>query len=312
MRRLHADIALLFAAAIWGFGFVFQKSAMQHIGPLLFIAARATVAGLALLPLALREHRRAGSAAPPGLWAVAGLAGCVFLVGGWLQQKGLETATVTNASFLTALYVVITPFVAWIWTGIAPGWMVWIAVLLSSVGTWLLGGGSLATFSHGDLLIALSAFLWAIHVVISGRAARFRRPIGFTAAQFGALAVLAWAGTISFESIDLERLGRALPDIAYVGLLSSALTFTLLTVALQHTPPSEAAVIVSIEILFAALAGYLLLGERLTGIGWVGASLMLLATLLVQLGPVLMRAATWHRSGREALKGARPPVKQAE
>lgn len=311
-RRLHADVVLLLAAAIWGLGFVFQKSAMQHIGPLLFIAARATVAGLALLPLALREHKRAGSAGPPGLWAFAAAAGSVFLVGGWLQQKGLQTATVTNASFLTALYVVITPFVVWIWTGIAPSWIVWLAVLLSSVGTWLLGGGRLDTFSQGDLLIALSAFLWATHVVISGRAARFRQPIVFTAAQFGVLAVLAWTGAICFESIDPQRLARALPDIAYVGLLSTALTFTLLTVALQHTPPSEAAVILSIEILFAALAGYLLLGERLTGIGWVGASLMLLAILLVQLGPALMQTVTLRGRTLGALKGSQPPAKQVE
>ena len=89
------------------------------------------------------------------------------------------------------------------------------------------------------------------------------------------------------ETTTLEGLQGAAIDIAYVGLLSSALTFTILTVALQHTPPSEAAVIVSMETVFAAAAAYLLLGERLAAIGWVGAALILGATLLLQLWPAL-------------------------
>jgi drug/metabolite transporter (DMT)-like permease len=121
-------------------------------------------------------------------------------------------------------------------------------------------------------------------------AARYRRPIGFTVVQFSLVGVLAAIGAMALETVTLEGLRGAAWDIAFVGLLSSALTFTLLTVALQHTPPSEAAVIVSSETMFAALAAYLVLGERLPGIGWIGAGLILLATLLVQLGPSLMAA----------------------
>ena len=90
------------------------------------------------------------------------------------------------------------------------------------------------------------------------------------------------------ETVSFEGLKHAAVDIAFVGLLSTALTFTLLTVALQHTPPSEVAVILSTEVLFAAAAGYLVLGERLPPIGWAGAALILTAILLVQLGPLLL------------------------
>jgi drug/metabolite transporter (DMT)-like permease len=118
--------------------------------------------------------------------------------------------------------------------------------------------------------------------------------VGFTAVQFAVVGVLAAAGAPLFETITPEGLRGAAVSIAYVGLLSSALTFTIPTVALQHTPPSEAAVIVSLETVFAALAAYVLLGERLTPIGWAGAALILGATLLLQLWPAL--AARWQRA----------------
>lgn len=294
MSRLNADIALLFAAAVWGLAFVFQKSAMDHIGPLTFIAARGAVAALALAPLALREHRRVGSSGNPGFWTIAVSGGVAFFIAAWLQQAGIRTATVTNTGFLTALYVVITPFIAWGWSGKVPNPIVWPAVALSAFGTWLLGGGSLAAFSHGDLLVALSAFFWAAHVVITGRASPFGRPVAFTAVQFAVVSSLAAAGSGLLETPTLDGLRGAAVEIAYVGLLSSALTFTLLTVALQYTPPSEAAVIVSTETVFAAIAAYLLLGERLAPIGWAGAGLILAATLLLQLGAAI--ALRWHRA----------------
>jgi drug/metabolite transporter (DMT)-like permease len=288
MSRLNADLALLLAAAVWGVAFLFQKSAMEHVGPLAFIAARAGVAALALAPLAWREHRRRiAASAGPAFWSIAVWGGVAFFIAAWLQQAGIRTATVTNTSFLTALYVVLTPIIAWGWTGKVPGAMVWPAVALSALGTWLLGGGTLSAFSAGDGLVALSALFWAAHVVITGQAAPFGRPIGFTAVQFAVVALLAALTSVTFEVTTLDGLAAAVPEILYVGLLSSALTFTILTVALQYTPPSEAAIIVSMETVFAALAAYLVLGERLPPVGWLGAALILSATLLLQVGAAL-------------------------
>jgi drug/metabolite transporter (DMT)-like permease len=313
MSRLNADIALLLAAAIWGVAFLFQKSAMDHIGPLAYIAARGLVAALALAPLALREHRRAALPAGRGFWSIAIAGGVAFFAAAWLQQAGLITATVTNTSFLTALYVVITPFVAWGWSGKVPGLLVWPAVALSAIGTWLLGGGSLGAFSAGDGLVALSALFWAIHVVITGRASPFGRPIGFTAVQFVVVAALAALGSALIETTTADGLAAAAVDIAYVGLLSSALCFTILTVALQHAPPSEAAVIVSMETVFAAFAAYLVLGERLSATGLAGAALILSAVLLLQIGTSL--APRWRQSQvsgfRGRVSGARNPTPEA-
>jgi drug/metabolite transporter (DMT)-like permease len=260
---------------------------MDHVGPLTFVAARCSLAAAALAPLAWLEARTAPVPVGRAFLAVAFWGGLAFFLGAWLQQTGMMTATVTNAGFLTALYVVITPFLAWGWSGKAPSRFVWSAAALSALGTWLLGGGTLGAFSPGDRLVGLSAVLWAAHVVITGQAALYRRPITFTAVQFAVVAVLAACGAGLLEAPTAAGLAAAAFDIAFVGLLSSALTFTLLTLALQYTPPAEAAVIVSLETVFAAAAGYLLLGERLTGLGICGAGLILLAILCIQIGPAL-------------------------
>jgi drug/metabolite transporter (DMT)-like permease len=289
VSRLNADFGLLLAAAVWGVAFLFQKSAMAHVGPLAFIAARGALAAAALAPLAWREHVRAGAGpGGPAFWGVALWGGVAFFVAAWLQQAGIRTAAVTNTGFLTALYVVLTPFVAWAWSGRAPGASVWPAVALSTLGTWLLGGGgTLGDLGSGDGLVALSALFWAIHVVVTGSAAPYGRPVGFTTIQFAVVAALGTLASAALETTTLAGLLAAAPEIFYVGLLSSALTFTILTVALQHTPPSEAAVIVSMETVFAALAARLVLGERLSAMGWAGAALILAAILLLQLGAAI-------------------------
>lgn len=288
MRRIHADLLLVLAAVVWGVAFIFQKTAMDHIGPLLFVAARSTVAALALAPLALREGHSAKDQFPPGLLSIAALGGGMFFLGAIIQQVGIITASVTNTGFLTALYVVITPFLVWLVMRRAPAWVVWPAVAMSFVGVWLLGGGTIGSFARGDLLVAISAFFWAAHVVIVAQAARHTRPVTFSAIQFAVVAALSAAGAILSEPISFSALAAAWREIAYVGLLSSALTFTLLAIALKHTPPTEAAIIVSSETLFAALAAYLVLGERLSFVGWCGAGLILAAVLVVQAGPMLV------------------------
>jgi drug/metabolite transporter (DMT)-like permease len=289
MRRIHADLLLVLAAVVWGVAFVFQKTAMDHIGPFLFIAARSAVAVLALAPIAYREGRGSGMFLPSGLLPLAMLAGAAFFTGAAFQQVGLVTATATNAGFLTALYVIFTPILVWLVFGRVPAWIVWPAVVLSFVGTWLLGGGTLSAFGSGDALIAISAFFWSAHVVTVSHATRYARPVTFTAIQFAVVGVLGFIGALLLEPISWAAILAAWREIAYVGLLSSALTFTLLAIAMKYTPATEAAVIVSSETLFAALAAYLMLGERLSLVAWCGAGLILGAVLLVQTAPMIGR-----------------------
>jgi drug/metabolite transporter (DMT)-like permease len=286
MTRIRADLLLLGCAAIWGFAFLFQKSAMSHIGPMTFVGTRALLATLVLAPLALLEHRRSEIPVSGKYLRTGVFAGLAFVTGAVLQQAGLITASVTNTAFLTALYVVITPFISFAVTGrpIAP--LIWIAVGLSFLGTWLLGGGTLSSFGIGDGLVALSAAFWALHIVIAGIAAPMGRSVLFSVIQFSVVAAVALCGAVLFETITLAGLRGALPDILYVGVLSTAMSFTILTFALRATSPSEAAIIVMMETLFAAFGAWLVFNERLSFIGALGAAAILSAAILVQLQQV--------------------------
>jgi drug/metabolite transporter (DMT)-like permease len=299
MTRLRADLLLLLASIIWGLSFLFQKGAMAVMGPHAFIMARSLVAVLALLPFAWLEARRATAPiALPALWPMAVLAGACFFAGLALQQTGLLTASITNAGFLTTLYVVMTPLVAWAWHRSAPRAVVWWAVLLSFAGAWLLGGGAVAKLVRGDLLVAGSAVFWALQMVVTAAMARHERPILLMLLQFTVMALLGLAAIgVSGEAVDAGMLRAAGWAIAYTGVLSSALTFTVLAWAMKYTPSSEAAVLTSTESLFSALAGALLLGERLPLSGWLGAALMLGAVLLVQLAPARQPAAPVAAAG---------------
>lgn len=282
MTRLQAELLLLLTAALWGFAFVMQKSAMTSVAPLTFIAARAAVSMLVLVPLAVWEARQKPTGLPAKFYALTALAALAFASGSALQQTGLMTATVTSASFLTALYAVCTPFAVWIIFRAPPAAIVWPAAALSLVGVWLLGGATVSALSGGDSLVVLSAPLWAVHIVLTGLAAQAGRPFLFTAAQFAGVAIIAAVAAALFETPSMAALAGAGWEIAYVGLISTALTFTLFVMAMRHAPPAEAAIILSTENLFASLAGALVLGERLGAINWLGAIVIIAAVLLVQ------------------------------
>ena len=286
MTRLQANLMLLTIAAIWGLAFVYQKTAMDHIGPFTFLATRAAIAAIILAPIAY-FWEFSGRADRPlaGFWLIAGAGGLSFFIGGILQQIGLVTATVTNTGFLTGLYVVITPLLMWLVLSRPPKALIWVAVALAFTGTWLLGGGTVGGFSIGDWLVVASSFFWATHMLVIEHSGRHTRPIGFTAVQFVVVAIISGSIALGYEQTTLATLIEAAPEIAYVGVLSSALTFTLLAVAMRYTPAAEATIIVSTETVFAAIAGVILLGEYLLWIGWVGAALMFSATLIVQLAP---------------------------
>ena len=286
MTRIRADLLLLACAAIWGFAFLFQKSAMAHIGPLTFVAARGLLAAAVLTPLAILEHRRSPVAVSRPFIATGVCAGAAFVVGSFLQQAGLKTASVTNTAFLTALYVVATPFISFAFTRTLISRLIWAAVGLSFAGTWLLGGGTLGGLGLGDWLVAASAFFWALHLVIAGFAAPMGRSVLFSVIQFLIVGIAALIGALSFETITFESLRAAAPDILYVGVLSTALTFTILTMALRATSPTEAAILVMTETLFAAFGAWLILNETLTPVSWLGCAAILGAALIVQIHQV--------------------------
>lgn len=263
---------------------------MNDVGPLLFLGMRGAVAAVVLIPFMLREHRvacnRPRTVAQPdngsGVWRFALMAGLIFFLAGAIQQTGIVDATVTNTGFLTALYVVVTPFLFWLVRRRRPGWLTWLSVLLAFVGVWALSGGSLEALNRGDVLVACSALFWASLIIVSGEASRHARPLTYTCIQFAVVAVLGLLAASVFEIIDPSALLRAAVPIIYVGVLSSALTFGIMAVAMQYVPAPRASILLAMETVFAAMAGYLFLGERLGLLGWLGAGLILLAVIIVQ------------------------------
>ena len=309
--RLRSDALLLLAALIWGSAFVPQVIGMAHVGPLTFTATRFALGALVVAPLAWREWRslwRAGQAPGAAGLGWIGLLGTLMAAGAAMQQIGLLSTTVTNAVFLTALYVPLVPVLAWALLRQAPHWSVWPASLACLLGTWLLTGANLSTFSRGDAWVLASALPCAVHVLLVGRVAnRLRGAFVLACGQFAVCAIVSGGLALAAEPISASALRLAAPAIAYTGLLSVGVAFTLQVVAQRHAHPADAAIIMSSETLFAAVFGAWLLGERLGPTGLAGCGLILAGIVLVQVLP-LWRSAPQRPSGTVKAGTAERPV----
>lgn len=289
MTRGRANLLLLCAAFIWGTTFVAQQLGMAGVGPLIYTGTRFLLGALVVLPLALREYgrhlARGGRLDPTDILAAGGL-GLLLCLGVVLQQIGIVYTSVSNAGFLTALYVPLVPLMAWGLSGQAPHPALWPTAFGCLIGTFLLGGGSYSALNVGDLWVIASTLFWAAHVLFVGRvAARQGTPVLVAFIQFVVCGLLALLGGLALEETTLAGLRSALPAILYGGLLSVGIGFTLQVVAQRHTRPAEAAILLSSEVLFAALAGALYLGERLAPIQLAGGLLIFLCIVAVQVLP---------------------------
>lgn len=286
MTRIQANLVLLFTGAVWGMGFVAQSSAMSAVGPWTFTAARFVLAALTLLPFAVRERSRSSHPLPRADLVGFVLCGAALFAGSIVQQFGMLTTSVTNAGFLTGLYVVMTPAVAFLAFRQRPHWVVWVAAPVALFGLLLAGGGRLEAIGRGDWLTVGSAAAFAAQIVLVGTfAARSDRPFALSFVQVAACAAASLAGTLAFETIDLAALSRVWPLVAYGGCFSSALAFTLQTIGQRWTTAPQAAIFLSSEAVFAALFGAIFLGERILPIGYLGCALILAAMLAVELVP---------------------------
>ncbi len=288
MSRLAANGLLLLAALIWGSAFVAQSTAMADLGPLIFTGIRFMIAAAVVAPFAWREARRNPNRPMTAAHGYAfTLVGIAFFFGITLQQVGLTATSVTNAGFLTGLYVVLTPLLGLIVFREQPHFVTWPAALTALLGIWLLGGGGLTALNWGDGLMVACAVFWALHVGLIGRAgASSGRPLTLSVYQFALVGVLALVPGLATEPLSLAALQGAAFELFYTSVISGGLAFTLQAVGQRWTRASDAAILLSSEALFAALFAALLLGERLTPMGLVGCALIFLAILAVQLVPL--------------------------
>ncbi len=293
--KSHAkgDLLLLLTALIWGSAFVAQKVGMDHMGPFLFTGIRFALGALVLTPLILLFSRPV-SAGPlarkgPSLLLAGLLAGTLLFAGSILQQIGIIYTTAGKAGFITGLYVVIVPLLGCIW-GFRPGRGSMFGALLAVTGLYLLTITSGFYISLGDSLVIMCAFMYALHVLAIGWMAPRLDVLKLAALQFWVCAGISLMIGLVVEDWSWSAIRAAAVPIIYGGVLSVGVAFTLQVVAQKRSPPTHAAVILSLETVFAVLAGVIILGEALSMRGWTGCSLMLAGMLAAQLDSVEKRS----------------------
>ncbi len=303
MTRWHANLLLLFAGAIWGMGFVAQASAMDSIGPYLFIALRFIVASLVILPFTILEVRKYKASSKLSTdssgtllasdWFKFVLIGLCLFAGMATQQVGLLTTSVTNSGFLTGLYVVFTPLLGILLFRTMPNPVTWFAALLALLGIYYLSGGDLSQLVIGDILTIISASFWALQVVLIARfVGQSGRALALSQVQFTVTAFLALMVALALEPIEWGAIVSVAPQILYAGIFASGLAFTIQVIGQRYTSAPQAAIFLSAEAPFAAWFAYLWLDEKIAAIGFIGCLLILSAMLIVELVPL------WQARGK--------------
>lgn len=294
MSRVNANLLLMLVALIWGSAFVGQNLAMAHIGPLMFTGVRFLIGALVVVPLVWFEWRtlqRRGIRLDRGdALRILGL-GALLTLGAVMQQIGITRTSVTNAGFLTALYVPLVPVLGWLVWRQWPHWSVWPGALACLGGAYLLSGAELAAINTGDLWIIASTLPWALHVLVIGRVAdRMNAPYLVACGQFAVCGFLTLAWALVFEPVLWSGLRAAAGALAYTGVLSVGVAYTAQVVAQRYAHATDAAIVLSAETLFAAAFGYLLMGDRLNAAGLAGCALIFASMVGVQLLPLLRRS----------------------
>ncbi len=279
-------MTLVLAALIWGFAFVAQRAGMKYVGPFTFNGLRFALGTLILLPWLVATNRKHSPADDSSTrrqrWIMMALAGLVLFVSANLQQAGLVVTTAGKAGFITGLYVVIIPLLGMLRRHRVNA-TVWSGCALAAGGLYLLSVTGIFSVSAGDALVLGGAFGWAVHVHIVDWLAPRVHPIRIAVLQFSICATLSLIVGALSESIRLSAILDAGWMIAYAGVLSVGVAYTLQVIGQRRVDPARAGIILSLEAAFAVLGGWILLGESLSMRGAIGCTLMMAGMVLAQI-----------------------------
>jgi drug/metabolite transporter (DMT)-like permease len=309
-RAIRADFFMLITAAIWGTAFVAQRVGMDYVGPFTFNGVRFLLGGLSLIPfLFIRKAESVKTAAGPAdgrafrwkLLLYGVLAGGALFLGASLQQVGIVYTTAGNAGFITGLYVIMVPILGMV-VGRRPGGGVWLGAVLAVAGMYLLNEAPGVGLNIGDALVLACALFFALHVLLLGRISPMFPAVPLSIIQFLTCALLSLLTALWREMIVFTDILAAAVPILYGGIGSVGIAYTLQVIAQKDAPPAHAAIILSLESVFALIGGALLLGETVVALKIAGAALMLAGMLAAQVQRYFLNRKTRRAAASESVE----------
>lgn len=285
---MRGNMLLLTTAFIWGVAFVAQKSGGEGLGSLTFNGVRSLIGALGLLaaiPLLDRlglSHKCSDKAQKKNLWIGGILCGISMFVATNLQQVGLAYTTVGKGGFITALYIVLVPLLG-LFFGRRTTVLNWLGVLLAVVGLYLLCARGETGVNYGDVLLLLCALMFSVQILLVSHFSPIVDGVRLSCIQFLVVGLLNLPLMFWLEEPSLTAMGENWLSLLYAGLLSSGVGYTLQIIAQRDTNPTTASLLMSLESVFAVLAGWLLLQDRMSGAELLGCALMFAAIVLAQL-----------------------------
>lgn len=289
-QQIKSSLILLLTATIWGVAFVAQSVGMEYIGPFTFNAIRCVLGGLVLIPviLVLKKKKETGAENQEKedkktLWAGGIACGVILCIASNLQQFGIMEASVGKSGFFTALYIVMIPVIG-IFIGKRPGIKLWFCVALAVVGMYLLcmKDGSF-TIERADIMLLLCALAFSFHILVVDYFSPKVEGVKMSCIQFFVCGVLSAVGMLFTETPDISNIQAAWLPLLYAGLLSCGVGYTLQIVGQKGINPVIASLIMSLESVISALAGWVILGQVLSPKEILGCVLMFVAIIITQI-----------------------------
>ncbi len=291
MSKSMSLFSALFCTFIWGTTFIAQDTGMDKIGPLTFNATRFFVGFLSIMPIALLIEKKKISKEINNnkklFFKLLFWIGLFLFLGTFLQQTALLYTDVANAAFFTIFYVPMVPIILFLIYSKSIHWSIWPSVLFCLFGVYLLSDFSDATIRLGDGLVILCALFWALHIIFIGNFIKnFNLPLFFGALQALVVSFFSFIFAIFFETITIINILNESISIIYAGVLSGGIAFTLQIYAQKNISPAPAAIIFSLEGVFATIAAWIILNQILGFENIIGCVLILCGVLFSQILPM--------------------------
>ena len=290
MNKSFSMICALVTTFIWGTAFIAQDTGMDNIGPLTFNMARFFVGFLTILPIALifeqKKIRNEIKSNQKLFFKYILFMGVSLFLGTYLQQASLQYTNIANAAFFTVFYVPIVPILLFFIYSKKVHWSIWPAIGLCVFGVYLLSDFSNSEIMLGDGLVILCSVFWALHIIFAGKfMEEFDIPMFYAALQALFVALLSIIFSYIFEEINISKILMESSSILYAGALSGGIAFTLQMFAQKNIEEAPAAIIYSLEGVFAAIAGWVILNQFLSINNMIGCLLILIAVVSSQISP---------------------------